>query len=397
MTRARLEQQKYEEQKAQAAAADKTARLRLAQEKATAPEILYYLAEDAEAEVRQAAARNNGTPHQADLILARDLDAEVRADVARKIARLAPTLTTTEQERVRDLVFEILRVLAEDQLPRIRAILADTLKAERNVPHEVMLRLARDAEAMVANPVLEFSPLLTDEDLLLVIEEGQAAGRLTAMARRQGVSAVLADALAATLDETAVAALLANPSAQIREETLDALVEEAPSRTGWHAPLTLRPLLPLRIAERLVKFISDALLERLLSRHDLGPDLPQKLRSAVEARRAEAVPEDKAHTALSCDDETIEAACLSDDRDGIMRAIALKTLFPIERVLRIFASGSARGVTALSWKAGLSMRTGIRLQLRIARIPAAKTLNARNGTDYPLTPQEMEEALTLFQ
>jgi len=42
------------------------------------------------------------------------------------------------------------------------------------------------------------------------------------------------------------------------------------------------------------------------------------------------------------------------------------------------------------------MRQALQLQLRIAHIPPIAALNPRGGTDYPLTPSEMEWQLGLF-
>ena len=48
---------------------------------------------------------------------------------------------------------------------------------------------------------------------------------LSAIARRNGLSSKVSDAVATTLDIPAIAALLANPSAKIRAQTLEKLVE----------------------------------------------------------------------------------------------------------------------------------------------------------------------------
>ena len=52
----------------------------------------------------------------------------VRADLAEKIARLVPGLSATEQEQLRRMTPEVLTILARDQVPRVRRILAETLK-----------------------------------------------------------------------------------------------------------------------------------------------------------------------------------------------------------------------------------------------------------------------------
>ena len=50
----------------------------------------------------------------------------------------------------------------------------------------------------------------------------------------------------------------------------------------------------------------------------------------------------------------------------------------------------AKSITALGWRAGLSMRTAMQVHLRVARVPPMDVLNAKDGTDYPITPEELQ-------
>lgn len=157
----------------------------------------------------------------------------MRGDLAAKIARLAPGLTEHEQDRVRQATMEALTALAHDQIPRVRQVLSEALKDVANAPPNVIRQLARDVEVAVAAPVLEYSPVLTDEDLLEIIAARPVSAKLVAISRRRRVTEVVSDAIAGTEDDAAIAALLGNASAQIREETLDRLIEQRPRiRTG---------------------------------------------------------------------------------------------------------------------------------------------------------------------
>ena len=49
----------------------------------------------------------------------------------------------------------------------------------------------------------------------------------------------------------------------------------------------------------------------------------------------------------------------------------------------------AKPVVALCWKAGLSMRFALRVQQEMAQIPASELLYPRDGTDYPMTTDEL--------
>src|SRR4029450_5286686 len=69
----------YEQGKPLSTDPDARQRRKVAQQADVRPEILFYLADDADAGVRNAVAENRATPRQADLILTRDGDESAAA------------------------------------------------------------------------------------------------------------------------------------------------------------------------------------------------------------------------------------------------------------------------------------------------------------------------------
>ena len=98
--------------------------------------------------------------------------------------RLMPGLSERENARVMALTIETLECLARDAAVRVRAILAEEIKLLDCVPKHLVLGLARDVNAIVAVPILQYSPLLSDSDLMEIIACGQVQDVLTAIANR---------------------------------------------------------------------------------------------------------------------------------------------------------------------------------------------------------------------
>ncbi len=403
----------YEEAKRLAGHPDPEVRRALATRADVVPEILYFLSADPDPEVRRRIAANAGTPRQADYNLAHDKDAEVRAGLARKIARLAPGLSRDERDRVRAMTYETLSLLARDQAPTIRRILAEALKSDPHVAPEVIARLARDIEIIVAAPILEFSPILTDEDLLDIIRSSPVAGALSAIAKRDGLSAGVSDVIAGSADVEAIADLLGNDSAQLREDTLDAMVARARALPRLREPLVRRANLPHGAARRLATFIADNLLQVLAQRRDLSPEAVSAVRRVVHDRlkaTKPAIPSEN-REALEIEAEYEKARLLKDSgqldedliRDAIARnhlafaraAIGVRADLGPEVVARILASASPKAVTALGWRAGLSMETTALAQVRLARINPDMALHGV-GRRYPLTDGEMAIQIAIF-
>jgi len=405
----------YDRAKDLAAHPDAKIRSDLARRQDIRPEILYFLAEDSDPVVRRSVAANDSAPPQANLLLAADRDDTVRGDLAAKIARLAPGLSAHDQDRLRRLTFEALEIVARDQVPRIRQILAEALKDVANAPPEVIRRLARDAELVVSGPILRFSPVLTDEDLLEIIGAKPIPGALAAISRRAGINTQVCDAIAATDDTEAIAVLLGNPLAQIREETLDRLVHRAADIEAWHRPFVERPKLPARVAQRLARFVAADLLRTLAERDDLEPETASLVAQAVEKRIAEAAASPEARAAdrskaerneaearaLALRDSgqltetTIDTALASGDLAFVTAALILLAQLPAKTVTKVIATQSAKGIIAITWKAGLSAGLALQLQIRLLRLPAARVIPP-DGGDFPLTTREMEWQLEFF-
>jgi len=250
----------------------------------TQPELLYFLADDDdddddnEAAVRRKITANPNTPRQADRLLAEDHDGDVRCELAVKIARLVPGLSAGESEALQDLTFEILDVLAQDQLPRVREIVAEELKFAADAPLVLIRRLVIDLDFIVSAPILEYSSMLTDKELLEIILANPIEGALSAIARREEVSAQVSDAIILAGDDPAVAELLANPSSQIREDTLDQIIDRAPEVPPWHEPLVQRPRLSQDAIRRIASFVSSSLLATLVEQSDLDEETARSFR-----------------------------------------------------------------------------------------------------------------------
>src|SRR6185369_5445361 len=95
--------------------------------------------------------------------------------------------------RERALAVEIFRIMVQDAELRVRLTLSEQLKQCADLPRDVARTLANDVE-QVAMPVLEFSTVLTDADLIEIIDSLSRA-KQRAIARRQAVSTAVSAAL----------------------------------------------------------------------------------------------------------------------------------------------------------------------------------------------------------
>ena len=371
------------------------------------PAVFEYLVEYGAPATRKAVAANPMTPGRVNRALAEDIEEDVRAELAHKIARLMPGLEARESAETVTLTIATLEVLARDSAVRVRAILADEIKHLDCIPRDVALRLARDVEAAVAAPVLEYSPLLSDADLMEIIACGQVQQALSAIARRQTVSEDVSDALVQSLDVPAISALLVNPNALIRKATLETIIEQAEEIQSWHLPLVLRADLSARAIRRIGGFVGAALLEQLMGRSDLSETtrahLGRRLRARLEQPETDpASPQSAAEivtaarAAGTLDDAFVETVALSANRELVTLALAALAQVPEATVRKILAQRSAKPLVALVWRAHLSMRTAFKIQSFVMKLSGRELLPAKGGVNFPLSKEEMRWHLAYF-
>jgi uncharacterized protein (DUF2336 family) len=372
-------------------------------------DVLHFLAENGAPATRRAVAANPAAAARTNRHLADDQDDDVRAELARKIARLMPGLSRDESDHIRQLTIETLERLANDQVVRVRAILAEEIKTHDCVPRFIVATLARDVENLVAAPILEYSPLLSDADLLEIIAAARAEEVLSAIARRKPLDAKVADAIVSSLDIPAIAALLANPDARIRDKTLEELANQAEKIQSWQVPLVLRADLSKRAIWRIASFVGSSLIEQLVQRYGLDEDVGQHLNKELRARlqqegKSEApsaavqAAQDvaAAQAAGTLDESFVDDAACAGQRDAVILALAALTNVAEATVRKLFAARSAKPVVALVWHAKLSMRLAFRIQSFVMKLPAGELLPARAGVHFPMTEDEMRWHLGYF-
>jgi uncharacterized protein (DUF2336 family) len=396
----------YEQARAileQGSAADQ---FELAQHGDAPPEALYFLAERGDARVRLAVAANAQTPIAADALLAVDTDEDVRKRLAERIGRVMPHLEPSARAQARELALVILERLARDASVRVRAALVEEIKADARFPRDLANLLARDAQPDVQLPILRFSPQLTDADLLDLLRATHVRAAFEAVAQRGSVSQPISACIIERGGQSAVAALLNNPNAQIREDTLDAILNDAPTVVDWHEPLILRANLSTDALRRIAGFVSQSLVERLIKTHALPPGVAATLAVRAADRVTDAgPPEPPEADALSQAEALVSAGEPTDAwvrehlkqtrRAVVVAALGLKADISPDAAARICGSRNGRAVAALAWKAGLSAASALVLQQDLANTPAALQL-APAGTGYALSADEMDWLLSTF-
>ena len=308
-----------------------------------------------------------------------DPSAETRADMAAKIAGDFDANALSENER--RLAEEIFHVMVKDAEVRVREALALNLKENAGVPHDVALSLAKDVET-VALPMLQFSEVLTDEDLIQIVAS-QSPAKQVAIAKRAQVSEGVSEALVDAGNEEAVTSLVANVGAEISEKSLQKVVDDLGEREAIQDAMVHRPSLPVAVSERLVTVVSEKFLGELIKRRDLPEDVVTDM--ILQAR-------ERAVISLSTDSDEADVGTLVRQlsENGrltpsiMLRGLCMGDLTFFEAALAELAGVSLANARQLIHDSG---SLGLRTICRQANIPTQQLVAVRAAIDVS---EEME-------
>jgi uncharacterized protein (DUF2336 family) len=170
--------------------------------------------------------------------------------------------------RERDIAEQIFRFLMKDVALRVRVTLAERLQHNTQVPRDIVLHMANDVES-VAVPVLSNSGVLSDADLVNIVEQSQDMGKLVAIAKRPTVSLRVSDALVETRYAQVMTSLISNEGATISARSLEKIVEDFSNNGDIIEALSRKPKLPITVVDRIIVRASAQVAQELREKYKI--------------------------------------------------------------------------------------------------------------------------------
>jgi uncharacterized protein (DUF2336 family) len=252
--------------------------------------------------------------------LVKGVSPDERAVAAHKICRHIERGELSDEDR--EKAYEILRVMAADAAELVRRALAVTLRASPLVPHDVAMKLARDVES-VAFPILNFSPVFSDADLIEIVRIGGPI-RQVAIASRPMLSEPVTTTIVEHGVEDAVKTACANDNASFAEQTLQTVVERFAKSEQVLTAVAYRKALPLAITEKLITVVGEKVREHLVNHQALSPQTA--LQIALGARERATI-------------DLVDQAGRTHDAKGFVRHLNKAGRLSASLLMRALASG----------------------------------------------------------
>lgn len=199
---------------------------------------------------------------------------EVKLQITTKISELYRENKFDENEI--NIALEIIQLLMNDSEVKIRQILANNLKYCSDLPRAIALKLARDI-AEVSAPILQYSLILTQSDLIEIAKSTKQIAALVAIAKRTDIQDSLANTLIETREETVVEVLTANTLANIAQEGLEKIFHYFKDSPSMLSLLVERGGLSVNLAEKMLHVVSQDLRAHLIKHYAISSELAESL------------------------------------------------------------------------------------------------------------------------
>jgi uncharacterized protein (DUF2336 family) len=243
-----------------------------------------------------------------------------RAEATRSLARALLFSDMSEEDR--GAAEGALLMLLDDASPLVRQAMAEVFARSTEAPAAIVQALSLD-QPSVALPVLEFSPLLIDADLVDIIATGNCAMQC-AIARRINLPASVCAAIAEVGSAAAALELIENAHAELAAFSWDRIVERHGHLAAIRESMLVLEDLPAATRIALVAKLSDTLAQFVVARNWLSADRAGRI--ASEARDRSTV--------------NIAARSRGDDMRGLVRHLRATGQLTAGLILRALLSGN---------------------------------------------------------
>lgn len=299
-----------------------------------------------------------------------------KGGLAASVAKLCLDSRSDLSERELALTFDILRMLIDKVEVAVRRNISDYLCDRSDVPKDLVAFLAHDT-VHVAYPILRSSPLLSEYDLIRLIED-HGHGHAMAIATRSDLTGPVSHGLIALNDEAVDVALAKNLTATIDTEDMSVLVDRAVDCDALHAPLSSRSDLGADLARRLYTMVGEALRRHIIDNYDIdgaviaeaveqavldGLDTPNPLNAAIGNGWSEQLQRGGHRPAAR-----LLRRMLSEGTDGAAIEFSEYTHLPLETARWVFERGDGQTLAVAMKSIGMDVDGYATLLDRLARI-----------------------------
>ena len=243
-----------------------------------------------------------------------------RAEATRALARAWLISDLSEDDRI--AAEGALLMLLDDPSPLVRQAMSEVFARSPDAPATIVRALAAD-QPSIALPVLEYSPLLIDADLVDIVATGTSDMQCS-IARRINLPSSVSAAIAEVGSAAAALELIENAYAELAPFSWDRIVERHGHLAAIREAMLLLEGLPAATRAALVAKLSNTLAQFAAARNWLSPERAARL--AEESRERSTI--------------SIAARSRGEDMQGLVQHLRATGQLNAGLILRALLSGN---------------------------------------------------------
>ncbi|WP_073954108.1 DUF2336 domain-containing protein [Thalassospira sp. TSL5-1] len=324
-------------------------------------------------------------------------DGEARMDVSRRLRRHLPDLSSAQRMEMVDEFMDAIERLADCYRPQVIALIEQEFGHTPYLTRQAANRLRLDLANIGQVHIIEYVELLNESDFVDLVR-GRGEFTTTAWSRER----LRAQRALARRAQDSAEQPKGGLFSRLRQgdEPAENVVEIAPHfdrptsrkhETPEQRMVIGRDRLSRTAQRRMAHFIAASLFDTLVEEGRLRAEVARALRQAVRQRIEKVrfdsrvardtrppIGEDIANADLAVEGNTfadnsarrgpsveqyvLDALARNDD-EAVVRELARYGQLPPSVVAKILDSGSARAITAMAWRAGMSAQSAVVLQI----------------------------------
>ncbi|MBO6807620.1 DUF2336 domain-containing protein [Thalassospira sp.] len=357
-----------------------------------------------------------------------DFDSDVRMDVARRLRRHLTDLSPSERLEMVDEFVAAIANMGDCYRPQVIALIEQELGHTPYMTRQAATRLRQDIQAIGRVSIADYIELLSDADFLDIMR-GRSEFVQTAAERER-----------AELEAAAKARLIEQQAEKEKGGLLNRLLssDDAPRNVVPMTPhlsenKVAKPKVPendilggqnrisRQAQRRVAHFIMASLFDTLVEQGRMRTEVARALRQSVRQRIEKARFENRMHMPardgemdieisdnemvendvveasdanMTMDQYVLDALSRNDDA-LVVQALAQYAQIRANAVSKILDSGSARAITALAWRAGMTAPAAVVLQISNG-IPESAIESPAAGGRYAMAAADMDWYIDFF-
>ena len=357
-----------------------------------------------------------------------DFDSDVRMDVARRLRRHLSELSPSERLDMVEEFVTAIGNMADCYRPQVIALIEQELSHTPYMTRQAAMRLRQDIAAIGRVSLGEYVELLSDADFLDILrgrgEFVQTAAEKMEVEQEAAAQARLARDRSEKEKGGLLNRLLSSDDAPRNVVALTPQFgsrKEASSKTPVGEMMDGRNKISRQAQRRVAHFILASLFDTLVERGRMRAEVARAMRQSVRQRiekakfenrivnrmapvSSEHDPDDAMYDEASEQNGVAEPVtidhyildALSRNEDVlVVQSLAHYAQMPAAIVSKILDSGSARAITALAWRAGMSAPSAVVLQMSAA-IPEDSIERPAAGGRYAMASMDMDWYIDFF-